>query len=176
LPKDVRALASLARANGIDHAILEAIEQVNERQKTWAPERLLAHFGGSLTGKRIALWGIAFKPKTDDIRHAPALTIARCVLEAGGAVCAYDPEAMGNARQHFAGRRGITFADDPYDACDGADALCLATEWGIFRSPDWSRLRTLMRTHLIVDGRNQYDPDELRRLGFTHIGIGRPHV
>lgn len=173
-PKDVQALARLAASVGVTPDVLDAVERVNVRQKAMLAERVIAHFGGSLTGKRIAVWGIAFKPKTDDIREASSLVIIDKLTQAGATVCAYDPEAMPNAQKLFAGRVDVTFASDAYAAVEGADALCLVTEWGVFRTPDFERIRALMRTLFVADGRNQYEPDEMKRLGFTYVGVGRP--
>lgn len=175
-PKDVRALGRIARDVGVQPSILDAVEQVNDRQKLLVAERVLSHFGGQVAGKRIALWGIAFKPKTDDIREAPSLTIIEKLTAAGATICAYDPEAMPNAKRLLAGNPRVTFADDAYGAVEGADALCLVTEWGVFRTPDFERVRAAMKTPFVVDGRNQYEPDEMRRLGFTYVGVGRSHA
>ena len=172
-PKDVRALARIARDVGVQPAVLDAVEQVNDRQKLLVADRVLAHFSGQVSGRRIALWGIAFKPKTDDIREAPSLTIIDKLTAAGATICAYDPEAMPNARRHLAANPRVTFAGDAYGAVAGADALCLVTEWGVFRTPDFERVRAAMKTPFIVDGRNQYEPEEMQRLGFTYVGVGR---
>lgn len=173
-PKDVQALAALARQVGVDPEILDAVERVNGHQKAKLAEHVIGHFGGQLAGKKVAVWGIAFKPKTDDIREAPALTIIEKLTQAGATIAAYDPEAMPNAKKLFEGRKDVTFVSDAYAAVEGADALCLVTEWGVFRSPDFERVKKAMRSHFIADGRNQYDPAEMIRLGFSYVGIGRP--
>lgn len=173
-PKDVKALAQLARDHETPASILDAVENVNARQKQVLAEKINAHFGGDLNGKRIALWGIAFKPRTDDIREAPSIAIAESLKAAGAEVVAFDPEAMGNVKQHHAGL--MKLADEMYQAVEGADALALVTEWGEFRNPDFARLKSLMNKAVVFDGRNQYDPSELRRLGFTYYGIGRPRA
>lgn len=173
-PKDVQALARLAREHVVDAKILDAVEHVNARQKALLAERITQHFGGAVHGKRIALWGIAFKPKTDDIREAPALTIISELTRQGAEVVAYDPEAMANARRHFDGNARLSFAQDHYAALEGAHALALVTEWGLFRNPDFERMRALLAEPVIFDGRNQYEPSEMKRYGFTYYCIGRP--
>ena len=172
-PKDVQALSRIARDVGVEPEVLDATERVNARQKLLVAERIIAHFGGQLAGKRIALWGLAFKPKTDDMREAPSLVIIDKLTQAGASIIAYDPEGMPNARKLLAGNARVTFAPDAYTAIEGADALCLVTEWGVFRTPDFERMRKALRTPLIVDGRNQYEPQEMQRLGFTYVGVGR---
>jgi UDPglucose 6-dehydrogenase len=131
-----------------------------------------AHFGGALAGKTIAVWGLAFKPQTDDIREAPALTLIDDLLAAGAAVQAHDPEAMANVKAIYGDR--VAFADAMYGAAEGADALVLVTEWHEYRSPDFHRLKKVMRTAALFDGRNMWSPDEVRELGFSYSGIGRP--
>ncbi|MEM6532633.1 MAG: UDP-glucose/GDP-mannose dehydrogenase family protein [Myxococcota bacterium] len=173
-PKDVKALAQLARDMETPATILDAVEEVNGRQKLVLAEKIKAHFGGDLSGKRIALWGIAFKPRTDDIREAPAVSIAEALREAGAEVVAFDPEAMSNAKSFHPGLMELT--EDMYAAAEGADALALVTEWGEFRNPDFQQLKNQMKGPVIFDGRNQYDPAELRRLGFTYYAIGRPRA
>ena len=169
----MQALSRIARDVGVEPEVLDATERVNARQKLLVAERIIAHFGGQLAGKRIALWGLAFKPKTDDMREAPSLVIIDKLTQAGASIVAYDPEAMPNARKLLAGNARVTFAPDAYTAIEGADALCLVTEWGVFRTPDFERMRKALRTPLIVDGRNQYEPQEMQRLGFTYVGVGR---
>ncbi len=173
-PKDVKALAQLARETEVPATILDAVEEVNHRQKRLLAKKIVEHFGGDLKGKRIALWGIAFKPKTDDIREAPALTIAQALKDDGAEVIAFDPEAMNNARDYYG--ELMELASDMYAAAEGADALALVTEWGEFRNPDFDRLKGLMNAPVVFDGRNQYDPAELREMGFTYYGIGRPRA
>jgi UDPglucose 6-dehydrogenase len=171
-PKDVRALLHTARAAGSELGIVDAAERANERQKRVLGARVRQHFGGSLTGKRIAVWGLAFKPETDDIREAPALVLIEELLEAGANVSAFDPVAMDNVRQKLGDR--IEYAHDMYAAAEGADALVLVTEWHVFRRPDFERLVKSMRAPVLFDGRNIYSPDEMRALGFDYSGIGRP--
>jgi UDPglucose 6-dehydrogenase len=169
-PKDVKAIMQFAAAKNYDFQILKAVESVNERQKVRLMAKMKAQFG-SLKGKRIAVWGLAFKPKTDDMREAPALPLIEALLEAGAIVTAYDPEAMGVARDIFGTR--VLFADKSYDALSRADALALVTEWAEFREPDWHKIKKLMRSPVIFDGRNLYNPDQLRGLGFTYLSMGR---
>jgi UDPglucose 6-dehydrogenase len=169
-PKDVKALLKSAGDRGYDFKILRAVEAVNDRQKSRLVEKMEGHFA-SLKGKTIALWGLAFKPRTDDMREAPAITIIDRLLDAGALVRAYDPEAAPTARQLFDGR--IALCDRSYDALDGADALAVVTEWNEFREPDFAKMRQLMRTPVVFDGRNIYSPEQMRALGFTYFSIGR---
>jgi UDPglucose 6-dehydrogenase len=169
-PKDVKALLKFAADKDYDFRILRAVEEVNERQKKLLVEKMLAHFG-KLKGKTIAVWGLAFKPRTDDMREAPAISVINGLLEAGAAVRAYDPEAEKYARGIWGNR--ITFAEKSYDALPGADALAVVTEWNEFREPDFPRMRKLMRSPVIFDGRNIYSRDLMRAHGFTYFSIGR---
>jgi UDPglucose 6-dehydrogenase len=169
-PKDVKALEHAARAAGAPLAIVEAVDRVNQRQKTVLVDKLEKQLG-DLAAKRVAIWGLAFKPETDDVREAPALAIIDRLLAAGAEVRAHDPEAMPNVAARYAGR--VALGDDMYAAAEGADALVLVTEWHAFRHPDFVRLKALMRTPALFDGRNVWDPDEVRGLGFVYEGIGR---
>ncbi|MGE0558611.1 MAG: UDP-glucose/GDP-mannose dehydrogenase family protein [Burkholderiales bacterium] len=176
-PKDVRALIDMARQVRIEPAILAAVAGTNDAQKHWAFETIAGRYGRRLQGRKFAIWGLSFKPDTDDLREAPAITIIADLLAAGARVQAHDPVAMPRAhaelpRQWFASG-ALTFAVDPYTALEGVDALVLATEWKPFRSPDFMAIRSRMKGRLIVDGRNQYDPELLCRLGFDHAGVGR---
>jgi len=170
-PKDVKAMLKFAAAKDYNFQILEAVEDVNERQKLRLLGKVQKHFG-SLKGKRLAVWGLAFKPRTDDMREAPAVPLIRGFLDGGAAVHAYDPEAMNVARGIFGSK--VTYADNSYAALTGADALVIVTEWNEFREPDFARMRKLMRTPAIFDGRNLYKPDQIRAHGFTYFSIGRP--
>jgi UDPglucose 6-dehydrogenase len=170
-PKDVKAMVRFAEDKDYDFRILRAVEAVNESQKSRLVKKMEDQFG-SLKGKRIALWGLAFKPKTDDMREAPAVPLIHGLLAAGAAVHAYDPEAMKVARGIFGSK--IHYADSSYAALTGADALAIITEWNEFREPDFGRMRKLMRSPVIFDGRNIYNPENLRSLGFTYISMGRP--
>ena len=174
-PKDVRALRDFARAAGYEPQILTAVDDVNERAKRSVCEKLSARFD-SLAGKVIAVWGLAFKPKTSDTREAPALVLIRSLLDAGARIQATDPRAISETRAFFGEHRGLVYVQDMYDAVNGADALAVMTEWDIYRKPDFSRMKKLMANPLIVDGRNIFPPAEMKRMGFTYISIGRPDV
>ncbi len=170
-PKDVDALIASGRRNEYPLRILEAVARVNAMQRVRFLERVIAHFAGDVAGKRFAVWGLAFKPKTNDIREAPAIDIIEGLLEAGASVVAYDPEAMDEARNVFSSR--VEFADSDYACLDGADALLVVTEWQAFRNPNFNRMKDAMRQPTIFDGRNVYDPQQMREMGFTYYGIGR---
>jgi UDPglucose 6-dehydrogenase len=170
-PKDVRAVMTMARQIGLDFDLLRSVERVNERQKRWLVEKATRHFG-SLAGKTIAVWGLAFKPKTDDMREAPALTVVEGLLGAGARVRAHDPVAAEVAGRLFDGR-GVELVSEPYEAADGADALMLVTEWNEFRQPDLGRLKRIMRSPVLLDGRNVWDAAKARAAGFTYYGVGR---
>jgi len=169
-PKDVQAMVHFAAERSYDFKILQAVEAVNQRQKTRLFAKMQGHFG-SLKGKTIGVWGLAFKPKTDDMREAPSIPLIQSLLEAGSRVQAYDPEAQKVARGIFGSR--IAYAAKAYDALKGADGLAIATEWNEFRRPDFVRMRKLMRTPVIFDGRNLFTPDEMKTNGFTYYSIGR---
>jgi UDPglucose 6-dehydrogenase len=170
-PKDLRALAHAGRANDQVQGVVEAVIAANERQKRIIGERLIALYGGSLARKRVALWGLAFKPETDDIRESPALVMIDQIRAAGGEVRGYDPAAMPNIAK---ASLPITLVEEPYAAAEGADAVVLVTEWHQLRHPDFTRLRTVMREPVLFDGRNVWNPDEARAAGFRYVGIGRP--
>lgn len=177
-PKDVKALIQTAKEHGVDAKVLKSVEEVNNRQKNVITEMIVRHFhqkgGGAarpLAGKTIAIWGLSFKPRTDDMREAPSVVIINNLLRAGAEVRASDPVAMNEARKIFKNR--ITLAEDGYDALHGADALAVVTEWNEFRTPDFNRIKKLLKRPVIFDGRNIYNPDELKKLGFTYYGIGR---
>lgn len=169
-PKDVKALVKSARDAGYRCQILESVEAVNQQQKGVLVEKLKTHFR-SLEGKTIAMWGLAFKPRTDDMREAPSVTVARGIVAAGGSVRAYDPEAEATARAVLGD--AVTYVERSYDALDGADALAIVTEWNEFREPDFERMRSLMREPVIFDGRNLFTQDQMRTAGFTYYSIGR---
>lgn len=171
-PKDIKALIRSARENGCRMEVLEAVERVNERQKGILFGKLVSHFGGAdaLRGKRIALWGLAFKPGTDDMREAPSLVLISQLREAGAEVVAYDPVAMDEARRRMGD--AVSYASDAYGAVLDADALVLLTEWKEFRLPNWEVVKRAMRGNVVVDGRNIFDRSELRDLGFDYYGIG----
>ena len=170
-PKDVKALVRTGVDNGYPMRILQAVEDVNEMQKTILFQKLYKHFKGDLEGKKIALWGLAFKPETDDMREAPSLVLIDKMVEAGCEVTAYDPIAMAEAQRRIDGK--VLYAKDIYDSVVDADALVLVTEWKEFRMPSWNAIKKLMRVPLVIDGRNIYDKSELAENGFTYYCIGR---
>jgi UDPglucose 6-dehydrogenase len=170
--KDLRALIHTGREHDVQLSIVDAVERANERQQRTLGRRIIAHFGGRLDGRKIAVWGLAFKPETDDIREAPSLALIHQIREARGKVAAYDPVAMPNVRA-LLGDGAIELAGDPYAAATGADALVLVTEWHELRRPDLQKLASTMRTPVLFDGRNVWSPDEVRRAGFVYRGIGR---
>ena len=173
-PKDVQALAAMGRDKGVVPRILAAVHETNLAQKRVLGEKIMDHFGGTLAGRRIAVWGLAFKPRTDDIRDAPALDLIDRLLGAGAAVAVYDPEAMENVRAIHGER--LVYAAGPMEALDGADCLAIVTEWGDFRRPDFDEMARRMRSPTIFDGRNLYVPAEMRARGFTYYSIGRAAV
>ena len=171
-PKDVQALHRSGREANHEFGILTSVMKVNEAQKTVLFSPILKRFNGDLSGVRIGLWGLAFKPETDDIREAPALYMIEKLLEAGATVCAYDPEAMANVKQRMGDR--IDFAENPYQALQGADALLICTEWQLFRTPDFAQMKQGLNNPIIFDGRNLYDVQEMQDLGWEYTSIGRP--
>lgn len=170
-PKDVKALIRTAAEHGYPMRILKAVEDVNEEQKTLLFRKLSAHFGGDLQGRKVAMWGLAFKPETDDMREAPSLVLIDRLLEAGCQITAYDPVAIPEARRRIGDR--IAYANNIYETVEGADVLMVVTEWKEFRLPAWARIRSLMKTPLILDGRNIYNIAEIEEAGFTYHCIGR---
>ncbi len=170
-PKDLRALIHTGREHDVQLTIVDAVERANERQKRTLGRRILNHFGGNLEGRKVAIWGLAFKPETDDIRESPALTLIEQLRDAGAKIAAYDPEAMDNVRELLGD--SIELAPDPYAATTDADALVLVTEWHELRALDYQKLSMRMRTPILFDGRNVWSPDESRRAGFVYYGIGR---
>jgi UDPglucose 6-dehydrogenase len=170
-PKDVKAMVRFAEDRAYNFEILRAVEAVNEKQKLRLLKKMETHFG-SLKGKRIAIWGLAFKPKTDDMREAPAVPLIQGLLAAGASVHAYDPEAIAVAKRIFGSK--VHFAENSYAALTGADALAIVTEWNEFREPDYGRMRKLMRSPAIFDGRNIYNPESMRSQGFQYFSMGRP--
>ncbi|MBI5442158.1 MAG: UDP-glucose/GDP-mannose dehydrogenase family protein [Deltaproteobacteria bacterium] len=175
-PKDVKALIRTARLVDYEPEVLVAVDAVNERQKCLLAERILDHFeraGRHPSKAEVAVWGLAFKPNTDDMREAPSLTIIERLLEAGVRVKAYDPVAEASARRALGAPPGLTYCPSHYEALEGVHALAVCTEWGVFRRPDFERVRRSMEDPAIFDGRNLYEPGEMRRLGFTYYGVGR---
>ncbi|MGZ3922456.1 MAG: UDP-glucose dehydrogenase family protein [Flavisolibacter sp.] len=172
-PKDVKALMHSAKEVSYDFRILDAVTEVNEKQKSHLVTKIQRYFG-DITGKQFALWGLAFKPNTDDIREAPALEIIDELLKAGASVAAFDPEAMGNVKNIFGDK--ITFCETPYDCLQNADALIIATEWNEFRTPDFDKMLSTLKEPVIFDGRNVFDVTAMEKKGFHYESIGRPLV
>ncbi len=169
-PKDIRAMISMG-GNHSEMILLKSVEKVNERQKIFMVEKVMRHFGRKLSGLTFAVWGLAFKPRTDDMRDAPSITVIEALLAAEARIQAYDPEAMEEARKIFGDR--IDYAKRNYDALPGADGLLVLTEWNEFRRPDFPRIKELLKQAVVFDGRNIYDAAELRKLGFKYYSIGR---
>jgi len=172
-PKDVRALARTASQNGYEAQLLQAVEEVNDRQKHRLFEKIAHHFDGDLKGKTIAVWGLSFKPNTDDMREAPSNALLQALWDAGAAVKAYDPEAMSEARRLHPDEDKLTLCETAEDALHDSDALAIVTEWQEFRSPDFNLIKEQLRSPVIFDGRNLYDPDTLESMGLGYYGIGR---
>ena len=173
-PKDVRALAAVARAHGVEPKMLDTVHEVNQRQKKVLVEKIEQHFQGQLSDKTIAVWGLSFKPGTDDVREAPSLVLIDRLLGQGTTLRVYDPEAIGNVRLHYGDR--LIYCKQPDEALERADALAIMTEWKQFVHPDFDRMRKLMRGPVIFDGRNLYNPVRMKDAGFTYYSIGRPVV
>lgn len=172
-PKDVKALIATAKENGQKLKILTAVDAANDDQKSVLANKVKSRFGDDLRGKHFALWGLAFKPNTDDMREAPSLKIVADLTAAGATISAYDPVAMHEAQRAFAGQTGLSFAKSVLDACCHADALLIATEWKEFRSPDFDAVKASLKSPMIFDGRNLYDPTALKDIGFEYFAIGR---
>ena len=170
-PKDIRAVTHMARSKGLPALMMEAVDQVNEAQKDILFRKIYQYFHGELNDKTIAIWGIAFKPRTDDVREAPALVLIDALLDAGAQLRVHDPEALSNVRELYGER--LMYCDRPYGALEQADALAVVTEWNEFRNPDFEVMRRLMRQAVIFDGRNVYEPTRMAALGFAYQGIGR---
>ncbi len=170
-PKDIRAVIHMAQSRGLPAEMMEAVDRVNEMQKNVLFRKIHAHFNGSLRDRTIAIWGLAFKPRTDDIREAPALVLIDSLLEAGVALRVHDPEALPNVQAIYGHR--LTYCDRPYGALEQADALVIATEWNEFRNPDFEIMSRLLRQPVVFDGRNVYDAARMAALGFTYHGMGR---
>jgi UDPglucose 6-dehydrogenase len=173
-PKDVQALSKTARDYGYNFRVLDSVMSVNDQQRVIIVDKILDYFKGNLKGKKIAVWGLAFKPDTDDIREAPAIYIIERLLKEGASVSAFDPEAMSNVKKQLGDK--ISFAEDAYEAVDKADALLIATEWSVFRTPEFDTMAAKMNSKVIFDGRNLYEPAKLRDLGFYYSSIGRSTV
>jgi len=173
-PKDVKALMHMAEARDVTPHILRAVDAVNDAQKRQLFNKVVAHFGNDLKGRRAAVWGLSFKPRTDDMREAPSVVLIRALLEAGMQVRAHDPAAMQVARQFFGD--SIEYCESTYDTLDGADCLLIVTEWEEFKNPDFERMRALLKQPVIFDGRNLYNPETMRHHGFNYLSIGRAPV
>ncbi len=174
LPKDVKALTRMGHEVGLDMQMLASVQQINQRQRRLLCDRVIQRFGADLTGLTLAVWGLSFKPGTDDLREAPSLIIIEELLQRGACVRAFDPVAMPALVRHWGDRPGFELARDPLDAAKQASALLVVTEWREFRSPDFADLRAVMRTPVLFDGRNLFDPAHLQSQGFEYVGIGRP--
>lgn len=173
-PKDVQALAKTASQHAYDFKILKSVMKINDIQKSVLTKKVRKYYKGDLEGKTFAVWGLAFKPNTDDIREAPALVIIDELLAAGASIRAYDPEAMGHVREIYGDR--VRFCDNMYEALINADALLVLTEWGEFRNPDYEKMAGMLSEMVIFDGRNVYDVDQMKAAGFYYNSIGRPKV
>jgi len=173
-PKDVQALVKSSGDVNYDFKILNAVMTVNEKQKLHLIPAIKKYFNNNLQGKRFALWGLAFKPNTDDIREAPALYIIDALLSEGASVVAYDPEAIKNVRNQLGNTIG--YAEDQYSALEGADALIIATEWSEFRTPDFEKISSILKNKVIFDGRNVFDLNQMKELGFYYVSIGRKTI
>jgi UDPglucose 6-dehydrogenase len=172
-PKDVQALARSARGVGYTPALLDSVESVNKRQKELLFEKMSKHFGGDLKGKTFALWGLAFKPGTDDMREAPSRVLLEQLWKAGAKVRAFDPAAMNETKRLYGERADLTLCNRARETLEGADALTIVTEWKEFRSPDFDFLKKQLKSPVIFDGRNLYDPGTMKKLGFKYYAIGR---
>ena len=173
-PKDVMALRHTAEEHDYPFSILKSVMDVNEKQKVSIIEKIKTHFGNNLKGKKVALWGLAFKPDTDDIREAPSLYIIEELLKLGASVSAYDPEAMKNVKAILGDK--ISYGKDPYEILTDADMLLIATEWSVFRTPEFEKIEKALRNKLIFDGRNLYDLQQMKDLGFTYYSVGRNKI
>jgi len=170
-PKDVEALIRTASQMGCEPRILKAVQSVNRDQRLKLVEKIKAHYGEKIRGLKLALWGLSFKPKTDDMREAPAIEIIRGIMGLGGKICAYDPVAMAQARRIF--KAEIEYGENPYQSLEGAQGLVIVTEWNEFRRPNFQKLREILKEPVIFDGRNIYEPTQMKELGFTYYSIGR---
>ncbi len=173
-PKDIKALQHSAGEYGMQLSIIDAVEKVNRTQKQRILDKVRTRFGEHLDGKRFALWGLAFKPYTDDMREAPSRVVINGLLARGATVSAYDPAAIDEAKHVMAGEKGISYADSPVDALDDADALIIVTEWKEFRSPDFDALKSRLKQPVVIDGRNLYDPRVMNESGIEYLSVGRP--
>lgn len=173
-PKDVKAMIKMFQEIGEDSKLFEAIDEINEKQRERFYNKISNHFKNNLNGKKIAIWGLAFKPNTDDMREAPSVYIINRLIDEGAKVFAYDPKAVKEAKKIFGENKNIVYVENQYDALNDANALVLITEWNCFKEPDFDKIFSLLKEKVIFDGRNIYDPDKMRSLGFTYYSIGRP--
>jgi UDPglucose 6-dehydrogenase len=173
-PKDVKALIHIGHENGMDLQVLQAVEAANDRQKMVLVDKVVTRFGDDLAGRRFAVWGLAFKPNTDDMREAPSRVIVDALLARGATLVAYDPVAMDEAKRVMEGKVGISYADNADATLDGADALLVVTEWKEFRTPDFDRIKAALKQPVVFDGRNIWEPALLKTLGIEYHGVGRP--
>ncbi|PPD54414.1 MAG: hypothetical protein CTY12_03130 [Methylotenera sp.] len=172
-PKDVKALIRIGKAHQYDLKVLNAVEEANNKQKHVLTEKIRKHFGSDLAGKHFALWGLAFKPNTDDMREAASRVVIQDLLKAGATVCAYDPVAMAEAKRIFKETKGLSFAISQNQSLDNADALVIVTEWKEFRSPDFSLIKQNVKEKVIFDGRNMYEPKVVKNAGIQYYPVGR---
>ncbi len=172
-PKDVKAMIKTAKDNQMELQIVSSAEKVNEKQKSFLFDKITKHFGKDLKGKTFGIWGLAFKPNTDDMREAPALVMIEKLAAAGATLRAYDPVAMHEAKKHIGKNVNIQFVENPYNALESADAMVLMTEWNEFRNPDFNKVKSLLKSEIIFDGRNVFDPMSMKDLGFTYYAVGR---
>jgi len=171
LPKDVSALIQTGQSTGCEMRIVKAANESNKKQKRVIAEKVLKFFNNDVKGKKIAMWGISFKPETDDVREAPSIEVIQLLINAGAEFAVHDPEALENAKK-ILGENSIMYHTDSYKSLEGADALIIITEWKEYRTPDWQKIKSLMTNHVVFDGRNLYDPKEMKKLGFRYFGIG----
>lgn len=172
-PKDVLSLIATADNYGIDFQLLKAVDKINQQRSQHFVDRMLAHYNGDIKGKTFGMLGLAFKPNTDDLREAKSLEIIKLLKEAGASVRVYDPEAMEACKKHYYSEAEVTYCDGAYDACNGADAMLLITEWNEFKNLNWEKVKGLLTEPVIFDGRNLYKPEFKKRIGFTYVGVGR---
>jgi UDPglucose 6-dehydrogenase len=172
-PKDVKGLIKIAEEYGYDFRILKAIDDINRRQKMLLVEKVKNHFKGNIKGKVFTVWGLSYKPRTDDIREAPARTVTEALLKEGAKIQAYDPAANENFKQLFKSNKNVKIFSSNYSALKNSDGLILVTEWNEFRRPDIDKMKSLMKTYVVFDGRNIYDPKVLKAKGFAYYGVGR---
>lgn len=175
-PKDVKALMTTSREIGYEAQLLESIDGVNENQKLSLVEKITTYYKGNIAGKRFAMWGLSFKPDTDDVREAPSLYIAEALLNGGATICAYDPKAMHEAQRILGHRENFHYAESSYAALEGCDALLLVTEWSAFHNPDFERMKTLLCSPIVFDGRNIYSPELMAMFGYDYISVGRKSI